>query len=43
MLTFDWSKVNLDKVEKLREELYRPLTLELARKIKKTLKRGLDD
>ncbi|MGL5056657.1 MAG: CatB-related O-acetyltransferase [Fusobacteriaceae bacterium] len=34
MLTFDWSKANLNKVEKLREELYRPLTLELARKIK---------
>ncbi|MGL5057030.1 MAG: CatB-related O-acetyltransferase [Fusobacteriaceae bacterium] len=43
MITFDWSKVNLDKVEKLREELYRPLTLELAKKIKVNFPRGLND
>ncbi|MGL4955492.1 MAG: CatB-related O-acetyltransferase [Cetobacterium sp.] len=34
MITFDWSKVDLNKVEKLRKELYEPLTLERAKKIK---------
>lgn len=35
MIAFDWSKVNIIKIEKLKEELYQPLTLELAKKLKK--------
>lgn len=35
MITFDWSKVDITKIEKLKEELYQPLTLELAKKLKK--------
>ncbi|MGL5963171.1 MAG: CatB-related O-acetyltransferase [Fusobacteriaceae bacterium] len=37
MITLDWSKVDLNKIEKLREDLYEPLTLELTRKIKAEL------
>ncbi|MGL5964196.1 MAG: hypothetical protein ACRCZ2_07375, partial [Fusobacteriaceae bacterium] len=37
MITFDWSKIDLNKIEKLRKNLYEPLTLELAKKIKAEL------
>ena len=35
MLEFDWSKIDLNKIEKLKKELNEPLTLELVKKIKK--------
>ncbi|MDX8334898.1 CatB-related O-acetyltransferase [Candidatus Cetobacterium colombiensis] len=35
MLEFDWSKIDLNKIEKLKKELYEPLTLELVKKLKK--------
>ncbi|MGL5229802.1 MAG: CatB-related O-acetyltransferase [Cetobacterium sp.] len=35
MITFDWNKVDIAKIKKLKEELYRPLTLDLAKKLKK--------
>ncbi|MGL5935845.1 MAG: CatB-related O-acetyltransferase [Cetobacterium sp.] len=38
MIAFDWNKIDLNKIEKLREDLYKPLTLELMRKIKKEFK-----
>ncbi len=35
MINFDWSKVNLSKINKLKKDLYEPLTFELVKKIKK--------
>lgn len=35
MLEFNWNKVDLNKIEKLKNKLYEPLTLELVKIIKK--------
>ncbi|MGL5203415.1 MAG: CatB-related O-acetyltransferase [Cetobacterium sp.] len=43
MITFDWSKVKTDNIKNLKEALYQPLTLEMAKKLKKEFERGTND
>ncbi|MGL5624191.1 CatB-related O-acetyltransferase, partial [Cetobacterium sp.] len=35
MVTFDWSKIDLKKIKRLKNELYKPLTLDLVKELKK--------